>query len=179
MRSFAARSWHCLARLARPRSHTSAAELLLAPLSLALLPCRAFFHGPGGAVGAAARGSLTVRDAIAWADFCASVVASGVLSPWQAYAHGAYLTLFDGLGLGLGIPEVTAKALRMACEEFLLAQLPVTARAALSSASFLVLPAELGSRDGADDPAMVTFGAGPFRVPKVRVLAPRFVGGTP
>jgi midasin len=135
---------------------------------------RAFYHGPSGAVGSAARGSLTVRDAIAWASFCAGAVSSRELSMWEAYVHGAYLTLFDGLGLGLGIPEVTAKELRAACESFLRTQLPATAHATLLSASFQSLPAELGCDDGADDEAVDTFGAGGFRIQKVRVRRARF-----
>lgn len=139
--------------------------------------CREFYHGPGGAVGTAAHSSLTVRDAIAWADFCGSAVGSGQLSVWEAYAHGAYLTLFDGLGLGLGIPEATAKQLRATCEAFLRTQLPPAAHAALLGASFKTLPAELGAADGADDASVDTFGAGPFRVLKARPPPARVLSG--
>ena len=130
--------------------------------------CRAFYHGPGGATGSAARSSLTVRDAIAWASFCHTVVQAGQLSAWAAYAHGAYLTLLDGLGLGLGLPEATARQLRSACEQFLRSQLPPADQEAMLTAAFKHLPAELGRNDGADDPAAPSFGAGPFRVQKVR-----------
>ena len=131
---------------------------------------RAFYHGDNGAVGVAARSSLTVRDAIAWASFCATTVSAGVLSVWEAYAHGAYLTLLDGLGLGLGIPEATAQQLRSACEAFLRGQLPPRDLGALASAAFHVTPPELGANDGADDIDASTFGAGPFRVTKVRLV---------
>ena len=129
---------------------------------------RSFYHGPGGATGSAARSSLTVRDAIAWASFCRTAVHAGQLSAWAAYAHGAYLTLLDGLGLGLGLPEVTAKQLRAACEQFLRLQLPSSEQDTMHSASFKHLPSELGRSDGADDPATPSFGAGAFRVLKVR-----------
>ena len=143
---------------------------------------RSFYHGPGGATGSAARSSLTVRDAIAWASFCCTVVQAGQLTAWAAYAHGAYLTLLDGLGLGLGLPEVTARRLRVACEQFLRSQLPPSEHEAMLSASFKHLPSELGRSDGADDPAALSFGAGAFRIPKVRnsSLAPsQFKGGSP
>ena len=129
---------------------------------------RAFYHGPGGATGSAARGSLTVRDAIAWASFCQTVVHAGQLSAWAAYVHGAYLTLLDGLGLGLGLPEATARQLRASCEQFLRTQLPSNEQEIMLAASFKHLPVELGRSDGADDPGALSFGAGPFRVQKVR-----------
>ena len=65
----------------------------------------------------AARSALLTRDLVAWAQFMRAAAegegsaASGCsrrLSPEEAYAHGAYLTLLDGLGLGLGLPEETA-----------------------------------------------------------------------
>ena len=122
-------------------------------------------------MGVAAHSSLTVRDAIAWASFCITAVASGQLSMWDAYAHGAYLTLLDGLGLGLGIPEATAQQLRASCEAVLRTQLPPASLGALSAAAFHVTPPELGGADGADDAAATTFGAGPFRILKVRASA--------
>ena len=109
-----------------------------------------------------------MRDAIAWASFCRTVVHAGHLSAWAAYVHGAYLTLLDGLGLGLGIPEATARQLRAACELFLHTQLPLSEHESMLSASFKHLPSELGRNDGAGDPTTHSFGAGAFRIPKVR-----------
>jgi midasin len=81
----------------------------------------------------AARSALLTRDLVAWAQFMRAAndpsgegsAASGCsrrLSPEEAYAHGAYLTLLDGLGLGAGsargnrqasrrrVPRVSAEA---------------------------------------------------------------------
>ena len=85
----------------------------------------------------AARSALLTRDLVAWAQFMRAAAegegsaASGCsrrLSPEEAYAHGAYLTLLDGLGLGLGLPEETAKRLGDECREFLRRQLPKKVR---------------------------------------------------
>jgi len=86
-----------------------------------------------------ARSALLTRDLVAWAQFMRAAndpsgegsAASGCsrrLSPEEAYAHGAYLTLLDGLGLGLGLPEETAKRLADECREFLRRQLPKKVR---------------------------------------------------
>ena len=109
-----------------------------------------------------------MRDAIAWASFCRTVVLAGQLSTWAAYAHGAYLTLLDGLGLGLGLPEATARQLRAACEQFLHSQLPPSEHQSMLAASFKHLPSELGRNDGAGDTTTQSFGAGAFRILKVR-----------
>ena len=97
----------------------------------------------------AARGALLTRDLVAWAQFMraaaegegpgrsegrgaegrsAAAGCSRRLSPEEAYAHGAYLTLLDGLGLGLGLPEETAKRIAAECRAFLRAQLPEKVR---------------------------------------------------
>ena len=95
-----------------------------------------FYRGVSGR--GAARAALGVRDLVAWAQFVRAAAAgagsasSGCvkrLDPNEAYAHGAYLTLLDGLGLGLGLPEETAKGLAAACKKFLRSQLPSTVRA--------------------------------------------------
>ena len=44
---------------------------------------------------------------------------------YAAFAHGAYLTLLDGLGLGLGMPEETAKTLNRKCVEYLCTRIQV------------------------------------------------------
>ena len=53
--------------------------------------------------GAAARTALSIRDLLAWAHFVATAAPAIGLLP--AYAHGAYLVLLDGIGLGLGMPH--------------------------------------------------------------------------
>lgn len=85
----------------------------------------------------AARSALLTRDLVAWAQFMraaaegegsAACGCSRRLSPEEAYAHGAYLTLLDGLGLGLGLPEDTAKHIAAECRAFLRRQLPEKVR---------------------------------------------------
>jgi midasin len=69
----------------------------------------------------AARGGLSVRDLLAWVGFVNATAQQ--LGPLQAYAHGAYLTLLDGLGLGLGIPAALLAPLRQKCRRLLEQQL--------------------------------------------------------
>lgn len=126
-----------------------------------------------------------MRDAIAWASFVsaacnatpsassaspssASAPAPPRLSPWQAYVHGASLTLLDGLGLGLGMPEASASALRAACLAFLATQLPPGCEHALADAAFAAVPPQLGAADGAEDDSTPWFGVPPFVVAKAR-----------
>lgn len=52
-------------------------------------------------ISSAARSVLSIRDLLAWARFINSVAAS--FDPLAAYAHGAYLVLLDGIGLGTGM----------------------------------------------------------------------------
>jgi hypothetical protein len=83
---------------------------------------------------AAARGGLSVRDLLAWVGFVNATAPQ--LGPLQAYAHGAYLTLLDGLGLGLGIPAALLAPLRQKCRRLLEQQLAgnVTAAGVSNSA---------------------------------------------
>lgn len=69
-----------------------------------------------------ARGGLSVRDLLAWVGFINTT--AGSVGDFAAYAHGAHLTLLDGIGLGVGVPPAAAAALRRSCEDFLLSQLP-------------------------------------------------------
>jgi midasin len=103
-----------------------------------------------------------VRDAIAWAQFCA---AAAELPVWHAYAHGAYLTLLDGLGLGLGLAEGEAAQLRAACVAFLHDQLPDDSRDALDAAAFRDIPSGLV---GVSDDCSTVYGAPPFVIAKAR-----------
>ena len=140
------------------------------PLTACIFLARCFFHGMRITAGSAARSSLTVRDIIAWAEFCVTAVASGAcqLLPWEAYAHGAYLTLLDGLGLGLGMTETEALELRQACTDFVRAQLPVEARHALDAAAFIELPKGLGLIENTSTMDDALFGVTPFFISKVR-----------
>ena len=83
---------------------------------------------------------------------------------WEAYVHGAHLTLLDGLGLGLGMSNAAAQQLRIACEGHLMRQVPGGA-AAMAAASFTAVPLALSDR--AAMPAGL-FGAAPFFVPQAR-----------
>ena len=148
--------------MARPLRRLAAASLTR--------PRRCFFQGLCAA-GTSARASLTVRDAIAWAQFCTA--ASATLPAWHTYAHGAYLTLLDGLGLGLGVADGEAAHLRSACEAFLLAQVPEASRGALDAASFRDVPA--GLSDSAD-PDSTAYGLPPFLIEKVRTGPSPFSG---
>lgn len=76
---------------------------------------------------AAARGGLSVRDLLAWVGFINATAPE--LGALQAYAHGAYLTLLDGLGLGLGIPAALLAPLRQKCRQLLEQQLAAEAEA--------------------------------------------------
>ena len=69
-----------------------------------------------------AKTCLQTRDILAWAQFIVEVESRqgpNAMLGYAAFAHGAYLTLLDGLGLGLGMPEETAKALNRKCVEYL------------------------------------------------------------
>ena len=82
-----------------PTTHSSCADgEVREAVAGQLLAFWQFFHEHAGA----ARGALTVRDLLAWAEFVsAAAPAVGALA---AYAHGAHLALLDGIGLGLGVP---------------------------------------------------------------------------
>jgi midasin len=69
----------------------------------------------------AARAGLSVRDLLAWVGFVNAT--SSELGPLSAYVHGAYLTLLDGLGLGLGVPPAALAPLRARCRALLCQQL--------------------------------------------------------
>ncbi|KAG2499138.1 hypothetical protein HYH03_002721 [Edaphochlamys debaryana] len=69
-----------------------------------------------------ARQPLSIRDLLAWVGFVNAT--HGALGPLAAYAHGAHLTLLDGIGLGVGLPAAAAAALRSALCAFLASQLP-------------------------------------------------------
>lgn len=84
-----------------------------------------FYHENAGS--SAARAALAVRDIIGWANFIREMTDASrraPLTPADAYAHGAYLTLLDGLGLGLGMPEEAARQVKTKCLSFLHKQLP-------------------------------------------------------
>ena len=86
---------------------------------------RFFLHHAGPA----ARASLSVRDLLSWVLFINA--ASPAIGELPAYAHGAHLTLLDGIALVAGVPPATAAALRARCHAHLLAQLAGATGAAL------------------------------------------------
>ena len=56
-----------------------------------------------------------MRDLLAWAGFINAT--APMLGALAAYAHGAYLVLLDGIGLGIGMPlEVSQPARTVVCE---------------------------------------------------------------
>ena len=76
---------------------------------------------------------LSLRDMLAWCEFAR--LAETRLGADAAYAHGAYLVMIDGQGLGSGAGAATAAALRAECTAFLAQQVPPEAvRAAAAEA---------------------------------------------
>ena len=61
--------------------------------------------------GAGAGAALSVRDLLSWAGFINSTAPS--IGALPAYAHGAHLTLLDGIGLGAGIPAEVSLMIRV------------------------------------------------------------------
>lgn len=59
------------------------------------------FWGFYNSKSAALRSVLSIRDLLAWAKFVSATAPS--IGPLAAYAHGAYLVLLDGIGLGIGM----------------------------------------------------------------------------
>lgn len=113
-----------------------AAGVEKAAVAQRLLDFWAFFrsHSPS-----ARGGGLSVRDLLAWVGFINTTAPN--IGDWGAYAHGAHLTLLDGVGLGVGVPPAAVAALRRLCEAFLAAQLPPGAeRHAEAAAGRITLP---------------------------------------
>lgn len=81
----------------------------------------AFWHLFVSEAPAASRGGLSVRDLLAWVGFINTTEPQ--IGALQAYTHGAYLTLLDGLGLGLGIPPALLDPVKAKCRQLLLQQL--------------------------------------------------------
>lgn len=69
----------------------------------------------------AARGTLSVRDLLAWVTFINTTTPA--LGALRAYAHGACLTLLDGIGLGVGVPPAALVAVKQRCHKLLQQQL--------------------------------------------------------
>ena len=89
------------------------------PISSRLL---SFWHFYQQHAAGPCRSPLSIRDLLAWVSFINS--SGPLIGHLAAYAHGAYLTLLDGLGLGVGLPAGAAQGLRAACQAFLRGQLP-------------------------------------------------------
>ena len=80
-------------------------------MSERLLQFWQFFWQHAGPVAGAA---LSVRDLLSWAGFINTAAPS--IGALPAYAHGAQLTLLDGIGLGASLPtEVRCKAVCCSC----------------------------------------------------------------
>ena len=77
----------------------SADDQLRAEVSERLLQFWQFFRQHAGPMAGAA---LSVRDLLSWAAFINTAAPS--IGALPAYAHGAQLTLLDGIGLGAGLP---------------------------------------------------------------------------
>lgn len=105
--------------------------------------------------------SMTLRDVLSWLSFMAYSVAQG-LSPWNAYVHGASLTLLDGLGLGTGLSQTAVGHLRSAALKKLLSQAP--------AAQIPQLESSISLRSTSTGDAVVTdesrFGVEPFFIPR-------------
>ena len=86
-------------RRASGRVSPFADDHLRAKVSKRLLQFWQFFRAWAGPLAGAA---LSVRDLLSWAGFINSAAPS--IGALPAYAHGAHLTLLDGIGLGAGIP---------------------------------------------------------------------------
>ncbi|GIL72551.1 hypothetical protein Vretifemale_2897, partial [Volvox reticuliferus] len=116
-----------------------------------------------------ARQLLSVRDLLAWVGFVNAT--SPNLGALPAYAHGAYLTLLDGIGLGVGLPAAAAANLRGSLSTFLAAQLPpeLAAHAALAEGQLHTAAnmAAKGFMPGA--PPDGQWGIPPFFVPLARL----------
>ena len=87
-----------------PSVHSADQELLAgdelrAEVSERLLCFWQFFRQRAGPTAGVA---LSVRDLLSWAGFINRAAPS--IGALPAYAHGAHLTLLDGIGLGAGIP---------------------------------------------------------------------------
>ena len=52
------------------------------------------------------RQRISLRDLLTWVEFVNSM--TPILGPVLAYAHGACVTLLDGIGLGLGLSELVS-----------------------------------------------------------------------
>lgn len=65
---------------------------------------------------------LTVRDLLSWIAFINTV--EKTIGMYQAFIHGAYLVLLDGINLVMGLSNESARALKRSALEFLLQQLP-------------------------------------------------------
>lgn len=94
---------HCGCHLAVPtRRIGHAGDDAKQDLAPRLLSFWQFYHSAAPPL---AKAALSVRDLLAWAGFINAV--GPRIGLWAAYAHGAYLILLDGIGLGLGMaPQV-------------------------------------------------------------------------
>lgn len=89
--------------------------------------------------------------------------------------HGAYLTLVDGLGLGVGLPPSAAAGLRATCAQFLRQQLPPDFQPHADMAEGR-LEAQNGPQAHSKE-AAPSWGIHPFYVPKPSTSSSAADGG--
>ena len=66
---------------------------------------------------------LSLRDVLSWARFIAETFQSKAIDQYSSYAHGASLMHLDGLGLGTGVSNQDATAMRNKAKAFLMSQI--------------------------------------------------------
>ena len=127
--------------------------------------------------GPSARASLSVRDLLSWVHFINATAPE--IGELPAYAHGAHLTLLDGIALVSGVPAAAAAALRSRCHAHLLEQLSSVATTTTGSTDVARLHAELAAGElaravpelisrglMASEPPTGRWGLPPFYIPR-------------
>jgi midasin len=107
------------------------------------------------------RGALSIRDLLGWVTVINATAPK--LGALVAYAHGAHLTLLDGLGLGSGLPPSALVELKRQCARLLATQLPADARGAAAAAAGHAPALTSGVDEEAPPPGW--WGIAPFFIP--------------
>ncbi len=79
---------------------------------------------------------ISIRDLLSWSSFIADTASRSILSPWEAYAHGASMVFLDGLGLGTGISAEAAAQKRQVAYDMLLSFIPEEIRTEVNASLF-------------------------------------------
>eukprot|EP00899_Mesostigma_viride_P010035 jgi/Mesvir1/19032/Mv12798-RA.1 len=86
-------------------------------------------------------GNVSIRDLLSWVTYIRGAHAK--LGPWKALLHGGFLVLLDGLGLGTGVSDASARAAKANCLQYLLSLVPEELRPELlASCTVPMVPAE-------------------------------------